>query len=177
MLAAFRCVLILAALAACAPTPASAQEIGRFEDTRTEGTSYFYFAERGEATVQIYLWGAGRAGIYEIPVGTGLDKLLSMAGGAPVVAEQEGVPPPVVTVRVYRGDDETREMIYEAEVDALVTDRSAYPDLRDNDVVVVESFTPRDFGWREALDIVRTAGTLFVLGLQIYFLSTGRRRR
>lgn len=170
------CVLV-ALGAALGPAPAAAQEIGRFEDTRTAGTSYFYFAERGEATVQIYLWGAGRSGIYEIPVGTGLDKLLSMAGGAPVVAEQEGVPPPIVTVRVYRGEGDTRAVIYEAQVDELVTDRSAYPDLRDNDVVVVESFTPRDFGWREALDIVRTAGTLFVLGFQIYFIATGQRRR
>jgi hypothetical protein len=150
-----------------APCASDAQAFGRLEETQRSGVAYFFFAKRGEPTVQLYVWGNVKAGIYEVPDSTGLDKLLSMAGGLPVGSEVAGAPTPEITIRVYRGEGDERHVLYEARAESLLVRTDNYPALRDQDVVVVERFVPRDFGWRDTLEIFRTAVQVLFVVLQV----------
>ena len=145
------------------------QAFGRVEETKSN-VAYFYHAQPGEATVQVSVWGTiPRPGIYEVPDTTDLDKLLTMAGGAPLQAYQENRTPPKITVRVYRPDGGDRSKIFEAPLDEMLRGTASYPALRDNDIVVVETMTfKRPFGWRDALSLVSTLASLTLLGLRIF---------
>jgi len=161
------CLLLLAGAVAAAP--AVGQAFGRVEDTKSN-VSYFYHARPGEATVQISVWGTvPRPGIYEIPDTTDLDKLLTMAGGAPMEARQEGRKAPSITVRVYRPEQDGRSQIFEAPLERMLQGSPSYPSLRDDDIVVVETVRPsQPFGWRDVLSVASALGSLTLLALRIF---------
>lgn len=164
------CLLLAAALLATSPA-AHAQEFGRIEETKST-VAYFYHAETGEATIQVAVWGSvGRTGIYEIPVDTDLERLMTMAGGAPLDARSEDQIQET-TIRLYRVTNDQREVIYEQPLEEMVTRPGNYPNLEDGDIMVVETITDRRFGFRDVLSLVSTLGTLTLLGLRLF----GRRR-
>jgi len=130
--------LLLVFLAIGTAPPAQAQEFGRIAETETNA-SYFFYAQPGEATIQVSLWGAGQAGLYEVPDSTHLDRLLTLAGGVPGVGEQqENVEPPEVTVRLYRDGRTEQDPVLETRIERLLRGEVEAPLLRENDVVVVE---------------------------------------
>ena len=147
------------------------QAFGRVEETKSN-VAYFYHAKPGEATVQISVWGTvPRPGIYEVPDTTDLDKLLTMAGGAPLEPLQEDRDPPKITVRVYRPQkgDEEKAKIFEAKLDRMLQGNAIYPALQDNDIVVVETVKPdKPFGWRDVLSVSSTLASLTLLALRIF---------
>jgi hypothetical protein len=158
-----------------APT-AHGQRFGRIEDTQSN-VAYFYHAQPGEATVQVSVWGTiPRPGIYEVPDSTDLDKLLTMAGGAPVEPRQANRDPSTIIVRVYRADGENvpnetsdRALIFESELDKMLKGNVMYPTFRDDDIIVVETIRPRQrFTWRDAISVLSSVGTLTLLALRIF---------
>ncbi|MEF8797624.1 MAG: SLBB domain-containing protein [Salinivenus sp.] len=161
------CLLLLAG--ATATAPAFGQAFGRVEETKSN-VAYFYHARPGEATVQISVWGTvPRPGIYEIPDTTDLDKLLTMAGGAPLEAQTEGREDATITVRVYRPEQDGRSQLFEAPLERMLQGNTSYPALRDNDIVVVETVRPKQpFGWRDVLSIASSLGSLTLLALRIF---------
>ncbi|PEN12633.1 hypothetical protein CRI94_14050 [Longibacter salinarum] len=167
-------VLLFACLLSTAD--ASAQRFGRIEDTQSN-VAYFYHAQPGEATVQVSVWGTiPRPGIYEVSDSTDLDKLLTMAGGAPVEPRQAKRDPATITVRVYRPNSTTgtspesdRTLQFEAKLDEMLNGSVVYPTLRDDDIIVVETILPRQrFTWRDAISVLSSAGTLTLLALRIF---------
>ncbi|WP_219846629.1 SLBB domain-containing protein [Salinibacter sp. 10B] len=152
-----------------APQALRAQAFGRVEETKSN-VAYFYHARPGEATVQLSVWGTvPRPGVYEVPDTTDLDKLLTMAGGAPMEARVEDRKAPTITVRVYRPGTDGRNQIFESELDRMLRGSPSYPSLQDNDIVVVETVRPKQpFGWRDVLSVLSTLGTLTLLGLRIF---------
>ena len=161
------CLLLLAA--AVGTTPAQGQAFGRVEETKSN-VAYFYHARPGEATVQISVWGTvPRPGIYEVPDTTDLDKLLTMAGGAPLEARTEGRENATITVRVYRPEQDGRAQIFEAPLERMLQGNTSYPALRDNDIVVVETIRPKQpFGWRDVLSVASALGSITLLALRIF---------
>ena len=145
------------------------QAFGRVEETNSN-VAYFYHARPGEATVQVSVWGTiPRPGIYEVPDTTDLDKLLTMAGGAPLEARREGREAPAITVRVFRPEQNDRAKIFEQSLERMLRGQSSYPALRDDDIVVVETVRPKQpFGWRDVLSVASTLGTLTLLALRIF---------
>jgi hypothetical protein len=154
------------------PATASAQEFGRIAETETN-VAYFFFAQPGQATVQVSVWGAPRPGIYEIPDGTDLDRLLTMAGGAPLSTRQSNQKPPRITIRLYRPSQSREEPLFEAPLeDMLLGTAATYPTLEDDDIVVLDVVQPAPrFGWRDVLSIVTTAASLALITLQILRFS------
>jgi hypothetical protein len=188
--------LVLCAIVALASPDRAAwgQEFGRIEDTQSN-VSYFFHAQPGQATVQVSLWGTVRqTGIYEIPVGTELNDLLSMAGGVPETARRKGQDAPTTYIRAYRltgtatneaasgssqdgsakiaeGSKE-RKRIFEGTLADVLTGEAQPPLLNEDDIIVVETVQPRrGFGWRDALSLASTLGTLTLLGLRIFRTS------
>ena len=157
-------------------SPTQAQQFGRIDDTQSN-VAYFYHAQPGEATVQVSVWGTiPRPGIYEVPDSTDLDKLLTMAGGAPVGARQENRDPATIMVRVYRpGEnaaaeaDSERTLLFESNLNKMLNGMASYPTFRDDDIVVVETIRPRQrFTWRDAISVLSSVGTLTLLTLRIF---------
>lgn len=148
---------------------AHGQAFGRVEETESN-VAYFYHARPGEATVQVSVWGTiPRPGIYEVPDTTALDKLLTMAGGAPVKARQENRDPPEITVRVYRPGPEGRTEVFASQLEDMLEGNPQYPNFRDNDIVVVETVQSKQpFGWRDVLSVASALGSLTLLALRIF---------
>jgi hypothetical protein len=161
-------LLMLAALGTA--LPAQAQEFGRIQETKTN-TAYFYYAQPGEATVQVSLWGVPQPGLYEIPDSTDLDRLLTLAGGIPMQERQENRKPPRITVRLYRPDRSREEPLVEARIQKILDGKVDAPPLRENDIVVVETVQPSQFTWQDGLSIVSTAASLTLLFLRILRFS------
>lgn len=145
------------------------QAFGRVEETKSN-VAYFYHAKPGQATVQISVWGTvPRPGIYEVPDTTDLDKLLTMAGGAPLKARREDRDEVKITVRVYRPDESGRNQIFESRLERMLQGNPNYPALNDNDIVVVETIKPKEpFGWQEALSVASSLGSLTLLALRLF---------
>ncbi len=162
-------VLLMGSVGGIVPDAAHGQAFGRVEETESN-VAYFYHARPGEATVQLSVWGTvPRPGVYEVPDTTNLDKLLTMAGGAPMEARVENREAPTITVRVYRPGTDGRNQIFESELDRMLQEDVSYPALRDDDIVVVETVRPKQpFGWRDVLSVLSSLGTLTLLGLRIF---------
>ncbi|MFB6248517.1 MAG: hypothetical protein ABEL97_08105 [Salinibacter sp.] len=163
---ALGCLLLAAAVGT---SPALGQAFGRVEETKSN-VAYFYHARPGEATVQISVWGTvPRPGIYEIPDTTDLDKLLTMAGGAPLEPRTEGQKDATITVQVYRPEQEGRSQIFEAPLERMLQGDVSYPALRDNDIVVVETVQPKQpFGWRDVLSVASALGSVTLLAIRVF---------
>lgn len=145
---------------------AHAQEFGRIAELETN-VAYFYHARPGEPTVQVSVWGTvPRPGIYEVPDTTEIDKLLTMAGGVPLEPRSEGQDRPEVTIRLFRPrDGGQRSLLFEAPMDSMLAGTApSYPNLGDNDILVVETKTDRSFTWRDGLSI---GSSLLSVGLLI----------
>jgi len=150
--------------------PAHGQRFGRIDETQSN-VAYFYHAQPGDATVQVSVWGTiPRPGIYEVPDSTDLDKLLTMAGGAPLEARQENRDAATINVRVYRPTpDSARSVLFASSIEEMLSEDTTYPLLRDDDIIVIETIQPRRrFTWRDALSVLSSLGTLTLLGLRIF---------
>ncbi|MCS4198071.1 SLBB domain-containing protein [Salinibacter ruber] len=162
-------VLVVAGMCVGAGKTVQAQEFGRLQNMKERtNTAYFYFAEPGTATVQVQVWGTiPRPGIYEVSDSTSLNKLLSMAGGAPIQARTEDLDPPKITVRVYRPEESGRSLLFESRIEKILSGEKQFRSLRDDAIVVVETVNQRNFTWRDALSLSSTALSLTLLVLRI----------
>ena len=112
--------LATAALAAALlfPLPTAAQStdggVGQREATRSNIAAYYYYAEPGDLTMQVNVWGTVRyPGRYEVKNGTDLGQLLSYAGG-PQLTRRREQDEQIITVRVSGSNEQRRQIIYEA---------------------------------------------------------------
>ncbi len=149
---------------------------GRVGDFTAAGTSYHVFARPGEATVQVMVLSSGGAGgIYEVGVGTDLGELLALTGGAPLGSENNEVEQEV-DLELYRGEGQSRSVIYEASLEEVIQNPGAYPSLRDGDVLLVRVTQRNKFTWRDVIAIVTTVASLLFLFDRIFDFLPGRRR-
>lgn len=148
---------------------AGAQEFGRLEEMKDRtNVAYFYHARPGEATVQVSVWGTvERPGIYEVGDTTAVDELLTMAGGAPIQPRQENEDPARITVRLYRPRRGGRSLLFEANIDSILAGKADPPEIKDKDVLTVETVQPVNFTWRDALSLSSVTLNLAVLVVRI----------
>ena len=152
--------------------PATAQEgssYDRIDETRST-VAYFFHARPGVPTIQVSVWGTvPRPGIYEVSERTSLDRLMTMAGGAPIEARSENEEAKI-TIRLFREQEQGgREMLYKAPLQDLLRDTEAYPSLNDGDVLVVETQVESGFDWRDVLSIVSSVGSLALVVERLFF--------
>jgi len=145
---------------------AQAQEFGRLQEMKEQtNVAYFYFAEPGDATVQVQVQGTvPRPGIYEVPDSTDLNKLLTMAGGAAFEPRPENRKRPDITIRVYRPGTQQRGMLLEASFEEVVAGEKQFQQFRDDDIIVVETVQERRFTVRDAFSF---SSSIFSLALLI----------
>ena len=133
------------------------QELKRFEQIISQGTSLHIFADQGEATIQVLVLGVSKSGVYEIGPDIRVDQLLFLSGGTEFGKKFR------VTVRVYREEVIDRRLIYESPLEDMLLTPSQYPDLVGGDVLVVEVEERSRFDWRDAVRIIATVSSLVSL--------------
>lgn len=159
-------IVLLATLA----VPALAQDasegrIGRSELVVNTSPGYYVYHQPGEATVQVAVEGAVRnPGLYEVAVGTKLNRLLALTGGA-IYQGRTSDEKQRVEVRLFRPSE---GVVYRTTSDDVAADPDSYPALREGDTVIVDVIRKRSFTWRDGLTV---AGGLTGIALLINALK------
>lgn len=136
---------------------ANGQELKRFEQIISQGTSLHIFADQGQATIQVLVLGVSNAGVYEVGTDVRVDQLLFLSGGTEFGKKYR------VTVRLYREEAIDRRLIYESRLEDMLLTPSQYPDLVGGDVLAVEVEEKSRFDWRDAVRIIATVSSLVSL--------------
>lgn len=147
-------------LALLVAPPAQAQSFGG--QVEASGVPYHVFTRPGEPTIEVMVMGSGSAGIYKIGIETNLGELLALTSGG-ALSSESARQRTNVTIRLYRTEEGARTVIYEEEMEDALAAPSAYPDLQDGDVLVVETRVRERFGWRDGLRVLTSLSSLILL--------------
>lgn len=135
--------------------------------TATPGVAIHRYAEPGQPTMDIRVWGAVRTpGVYQVELDTDLLEMLSLAGGPVFTTEAPNVER-TITVQLARGSDADRRIIFERPLQDLLRAPGEIPALQHGDVIHLEVDVRRRFDWRDGATIVSSLGTLTVIVLNI----------
>lgn len=139
--------------------------------TQTSPASVFRYAEPGQPTMEVSVWGAVRVpGRYQVEPQTDLLELLSYAGG-PVLQTERAELEQRVSVTLSRQMEGGRQVLLESTVPELVRRAEALPGLQEGDIVTVTTETKNRLQLR---DFAVFTSTLATLSLVIIRLSSGR---
>jgi hypothetical protein len=169
-MARVRTVLLTAFLVAGAA--ASAQPIlpPSAADLTSTGVSYFVFTERGEPTMEVYVVGAARTGIYQVGTGTSLVKLLALAGGVNEESLETDKIIVTASVEVRRRQGDEMQLLYAADPNQLLVEPGRHPVLQSGDLVVLNVETerlPDRITLRDVLDVTARVASLVSVVLLI----------
>ena len=132
----------------------------------------FSYARSGELVVFVSVWGAVRTpGLYEVPEGTRLSTLLSYAGGPPIttLGEQENQ---TYTLRIYRGEQGEKDLVYETVMENVITALEGDPVLQSGDLFTAEVRVKQRFNWRTVLNVASSFASITLLVLRIRAIAT-----
>ena len=163
----FLLIALVAAPLAVPAVNAQAEEgrIGRSELVVNTTPGYYVYHQPGEATIQIAVEGAVRnPGLYEVAVGTKLNRLLALTGGATYEGRTSDERQRV-EVQLFRPSE---GVVYRTTTSDVAADPDSYPALREGDTVIVDVVRKRGFSWRDGIAI---AGSLSGVALLISVLS------
>jgi hypothetical protein len=141
------------ALALFATAPAFAQ-FDDFERSRRNTAAYFNYTDQGDVTIHASVWGAVRyPGLYELPVGTPMSELISIAGG-PTIGERARRTKRVVTMKLYRDSGAGRQVIYEQKATNGIDASGRDIQIMEGDVLGVEATLKQGLSWRDLFSVV-----------------------
>ncbi|MEM6327851.1 MAG: hypothetical protein AAF791_12095 [Bacteroidota bacterium] len=161
----------LLALPASAQEPTGPEYVGAVP---TNSVNHYYFAQPAELTKRISVWGTVRSpGTYFVRRTVDLEGILSLAGGPSLSPRQEDVDR-VVTIRVYRLENDQRILAYEETLVDMIAEPGAYPELLEGDVVEVETVEDRQWTFRDTVTVVGAVATTIVAIERLVNLASGR---
>jgi hypothetical protein len=130
---------------------------------QAEGTSYYIYARPGQNTIQVTVLGSGvQTGIYELGEGTDLERLVALGGYSPGVRQASN--DRSVSIQLYRDNaDGQRELIYDASLDAMISEELPTPMLQMGDIARIEVVDRERFSWRDGLRILTASASLALL--------------
>ena len=126
--------------------------------------AYYKFADPTDITIEVKVWGSVQyPGLYEVPQGTRLSTLLTLAGGP--LGGSDSRTRRTYTIRHLRPQPNSgvyqaiSESLMENEIVMLNDDSVLLP----GDVIVAEEKVKQLFNWRDALSIATSLGTLVLV--------------
>ncbi|GEM_PF-641814 len=150
------------------------QEVLGLDRSSYNTASYYSYSEPGDITIQVNVWGTVRnPGLYEVPEGTRLSELFSLAGG-PTLNERRRNEVRNIRVQVTRlqGEGSTgRRIVFDETMTGGVEAFATDPVLQSEDVVSVETVVRAPISWRDASTITSVVTSVAALALQIIALS------
>ncbi len=168
-------LLALLALAAAA-TPAARAQVSDMDRSRYGQAAYYNYSEEADVTVLVSAWGAVQnPGLYEVPRGTRLSRLLSITGG-PAIGTRSRGQEQRLTLALSRAASPTgRAIIFEATMEDEVFALEEDPVLQDGDVLTAERYVRARFTWRDLIPIVGAVASVASTILSIRIITRGNR--
>lgn len=154
------------------PGPARAQ-VSELERSRYGEAAYYNYAEEADVTVLVNVWGAVRnPGLYEVPRGMRLSRLLSITGG-PLAGERRRSSMQELTLRLSRATEggDVRAVVFEETMRDQVFVFEEDPTLQDGDVLTAERYMRDRFTWRDLIPIVGAAASVASTILSIRIIT------
>lgn len=125
--------------------------------------------------MHVNVWGTVRnPGLYEVPVGTRLSELFSLAGG-PTLNERRRNEVRSINVQITRLEQEgatEREVVFEEAMTGQAKGFVSDPVLQEQDVVSIETVVRTPLSWRDAGAITSVVTSFAVLAIQIISLAS-----
>lgn len=160
------CLLVLMAFA---PVSEASAQTNRLERSRYSPAAYYNYTEGDEVGILVNVWGSVRnPGLYEVPQGTRLNELFSLAGG-PATGVQRFSRDQTLTVRLTRPQpDGGHTVVFETTMEDEVRLFSENPVLRENDVFTVERYVNPTFIWKDLFPIIGAASSVVTTLIVIF---------
>lgn len=153
----FLCLLFLCTTAGMA----HAQRLSELDRSRYSPAAYYNFSEPGDVTILVNVWGSVRnPGLYEIPQGTRMNTLLSIAGGPDLVTSLTARNKRFITLRLLRNQGGEHRPVIENTVEDEVVVTSQDPVLEAGDVLILETRLKEKFSLRDVFPVVAAIGTI-----------------
>lgn len=159
----FALLFVLALASGVVPSLAQGQPIPDLDRSRYSPAAYFSYSEPGDVTILVNVWGTVRfPGLYEVPVGTRLNTLYSLAGGVETGARTRRQIREV-SVRLMRpaGEGEAT-VVYEQSQEGELVAPSSNPALQGGDTLLIDTVVRQRFGWRDVVPVVNAAAVLLL---------------
>ena len=134
------------------------------DDLRGSTAAYYRFANPDDIAIEVKVWGSLQyPGFYEVPQGTRLSTLLTLAGGP--LAVRDAQTRQVLTIRLWRPqpNGEPHQTISETRMEDEIFALNEDPVLFSGDIVVADELVKQRFGWRDGLSILTSVGTLILI--------------
>lgn len=144
--------------------PVAAQSL---DELRGGALAFYQFAEPGEITVTVKVWGAvDRTGLYEVRQAMPLSTLLTLAGGPTPKVDSRSRR--TLFIRLYRPDATGAPVLfYETEMEETIQMLVDDPTLLHGDTVVVDEEIRVPFSWRDGLSILTVTASLASIIIQL----------
>ena len=131
--------------------------------SRLSQAAYYNYSEEGDITIKVHVWGAVRfPGLYEIPRGSKLSELVSLAGG-PQFAERTRRSARTVSMKLHRPSGTDKPVVYDIEMENQIVVDGEDPIITDGDVLSFESVVKQGFRWRDLFPVVSMVGTIVLI--------------
>ena len=131
--------------------------------SRLSQAAYYNYSEEGDITIKVHVWGAVRfPGLYEIPRGSKLSELVSLAGG-PQFAERTRRATRTVNIQLHRPDGLEKPVIYNIEMENQIVVDGEDPTVEDGDILSFKSVVTQGFRWRDLFPVVSMLGTIVLI--------------
>ncbi len=130
----------------------------------------YRYVDLGERFISVGVHGSIRLpGLYEIPVGTDINTLISMAAGAQLSGSQLEQDTRTLVFKLFRdgsGDDESA-LFYEYRMEDVLTSIPEDIVLESGDMLTIDSVTEQGFVWRDYLTIASAGISAILLIVQL----------
>ena len=144
---------------------AHGQILDELQYSRLNTAAYYNYSQKGDVTIHVHVWGAFRfPGLYEIPRGTTVSEVISLAGG-PLFPERERRSMRLVSLKVHRKDLDgfTRNVVFQDDMENEIVVSENDISLQEQDVLGAEVVVRRTFSFRDLFPIISAAATLALL--------------
>lgn len=150
------CALMISTISAYA-------QIDQFERSQLNTAAFYNYSSSGDVTITMHVWGTVRfPGLYEIPRGTRLSEVISLAGG-PQFPERNRRSNRTVKLQLHRNTGTNLEVKYEAEMANEIVFLETDPIVEQGDFLSFEAVVRRGISWRDIFPIVSMVGTLTIM--------------
>jgi hypothetical protein len=163
--------IALILLALVAPVQfAKAQSLQSPDERSRYGAGGVYrYVDLGERFVSVGIYGSVRfPGLYEVPVGTDVNTLMSMAGGAQLPWDRRQQDTRTVYFKLFReGPSGESDLFYEYQMEDVLSSIPNDIELQGGDVITVDSVLEQGFIWRDYLPLASVGISAILLIVQL----------
>ena len=139
------------------------------ERSRYGAGGVYRYVDLGERFVSVGVYGTMRfPGLYEVPVGTNVNTLISMAGGAQLASIQLEQDTRTIVLKLFReGPDGESDLLYEYVMEDVITSIPERIVVESGDVLTIDSVVEQGLIWRDYLPIASVGISAILLIVQL----------